>query len=89
MAQPNWYRKCIGCGKARHKKELLRIVYDKNNLLQIDPEKTKHGRGIYVCPQLKCVLSAKQNRGIEKSLHKEINPSFYDVLIQQVEKLEH
>ncbi|MBC8179483.1 YlxR family protein [candidate division KSB1 bacterium] len=81
MAQPNWYRKCVGCGTARHKKELLRIALGKNNLLQIDENQTKPGRGTYICPKLTCAKSAQQNHGFEKSLRCQINKSFYHTLI--------
>jgi len=89
MAQPNWYRKCVGCGTAQHKKELLRIVFSKNKMLQIDTEQTKPGRGSYICPKTACAQSAQQNHGIERSLRCEIARSFYNLLIQQVEKIEH
>jgi uncharacterized protein len=89
MAQPNWYRKCVGCGIAAHKKELLRIVFSKTNSFQIDENQKKPGRGIYICRKTSCAKSAQQNQSLEKSLHREVDQSFYDLLIQQVEKIEH
>ena len=84
MAQPNWHRKCVGCGTARHKKELLRIVFKKNKSLEIDKNQTKQGRGIYICPKLTCAESAKHNHGIERSLRLEIDRSFYQTLISML-----
>ena len=89
MAQPNWYRKCVACGKARHKNELLRIVKQKDNLLEIDFEQVKPGRGAYVCPRKECVMLAEKKYGLEKSYRCDINRSFYKQLIKQVEKIEH
>ena len=89
MAQPNWYRKCVGCGQARHKRELLRIVRCPNNLLEIDPEQVKPGRGAYVCPNKQCALSVFKNHGFEKSFRIKVDALFYEQLLKQVEKNEH
>ena len=89
MAQPNWFRVCVGCGKVLHKKELLRIVKLKNKQPEIDSRQIKPGRGAYVCPQKECILLARENYGLEKSLHIEIDRSFYNRLIKEVNKIEH
>ena len=89
MAQPNWFRICVGCGKVFHKKELLRIVKLKNLQPEIDRRQIKPGRGAYVCPQKDCFLSARENYGLEKSFREEIDRSFYELLFQEVDKFEY
>jgi len=89
MAQPNWYRICVGCGQARHKKELLRIVRCQDNHLEIDFEQKMPGRGAYICPNPECAKLAKTKRGFNRSYHTEVDRTFYDQLIQQVKKIEH
>jgi len=88
MALPNWYRKCVGCGAARNKSELLRIVKYKNHPPEIDLKQKKPGRGAYLCPQKECVLQAKKRHGLEKTYRCKIEPMFYDELLKQVEKNE-
>ena len=61
MAQPNWFRICVGCGQAKHKKELLRIIKCPGNLLAIDFEQKKPGRGAYICPKMECVKLANRS----------------------------
>lgn len=89
MGQPNWFRICVGCGKAHHKKDLLRIVKCQDNHLEIDFEQKKPGRGTYICPNTECAMLAKKRRGFNRSFHKEVDLLFYDYLIQQVEQIEH
>ena len=89
MAQPNWYRKCVACGNARPKNELLRIVKQKDKLLEIDFEQVKPGRGAYCCPRKECAMLAEKKYGLEKSYRCDIDRSFYKQLIKQVEKIEH
>ena len=86
MAQPNWFRRCVGCGEARHKKELLRIVKFPDNHLELDPDQNKPGRGAYICPKIDCAKQAKINRGFNRSFRMEVEPAFYERLIKEVDK---
>lgn len=89
MAQPNWYRICVGCGQARHKKELLRIVRCQDNHLEIDLKQNKPGRGAYVCPNIECAKLARQKKGFNRSFRMEVERSFYDQLSQWITQNEH
>ena len=89
MALPNWYRICVGCGQARHKKELLRIVKCQDNYLDIDQHQKKPGRGAYICRNRQCAILAKKRHGFDRTFRMKIDPEFYERLIQQVEKFEH
>ena len=89
MAQPNWFRICVGCGKARHKKELLRIVKCQDNHLEIDVDQKKPGRGAYICPTTECANLAKTTLGFNRSFHIDVAQTFYDTLIQQVKQIEY
>ncbi len=82
MAQPNWFRRCVGCGKARHKKELLRIVQSLNGQFEIDWQQKKPGRGAYICLNLECAILAKKKRGFHRSFQVDVPSSFYDDLIR-------
>ncbi len=88
MAQPNWYRICVGCRAARHKNELLRFIKNIDNKLEIDIKQRKAGRGAYICPRASCFLQAQQNHGFEKSFQSKIDPASYDLIINQVKNLE-
>lgn len=89
MAQPNWYRICVGCGQARHKKELLRIVKCQDNHLEIDFEQKKSGRGAYICPDMECAKSAKSKSGFNRSFRIEVEQTFYEQLLQGIKQIEH
>lgn len=88
MAQPNWFRICVGCGQSRHKKELLRIVRDQLNQFEIDIEQKKPGRGAYICPNSECAILAKTKRGLNRSFRREVDQIIYDQLIQMVNQIE-
>lgn len=84
MALPNWHRRCVGCGQAKHKQDLLRIVKCKNNHLELDVYQKKPGRGAYICLEKQCALLAGKNHGLEKSFHIKVNPTFYEQLIKHL-----
>ncbi|MDZ7330395.1 MAG: YlxR family protein [candidate division KSB1 bacterium] len=82
MAQPNWYRICVGCGTPRHKKDLLRIVRTREGKYEIDWQQKQAGRGAYVCRNLDCAIKAKRKRGFNRSFRSDVPGSLYDELIQ-------
>ncbi len=87
MAQPNWYRICVGCGNAKHKSELIRIVKRQDNSLEIDFQKNKSGRGAYICNNPECARLALQRRGLDRSFRIPVERQFYEQLIQQVKQI--
>ncbi|HDQ00617.1 MAG TPA: YlxR family protein [bacterium] len=89
MAQPNWYRKCVGCRTARHKNELLRVVVFRDAPAEIDTDQRKPGRGAYVCPRIECIIAAQKRRGFERSFRAPLDADIYEKLIQQVSDSEY
>ncbi len=84
VAQPNWYRTCVGCGQSRRKQELLRIARAPNNQVKIDLEQRLPGRGAYICPTYECAMLARQTHGLERSLRQRIDADFYQQLFKEV-----
>jgi len=48
-------RTCIGCGTARAKRELVRIVRAPDGSVSADPTGRRAGRGAYVCADPACL----------------------------------
>ncbi|NOZ60145.1 MAG: YlxR family protein [Calditrichaeota bacterium] len=88
MALPNWYRRCVGCGAGRDKREMLRVVKNKDQPPEPDLQQRKPGRGAYVCPSSQCVTLAKKKRGLERSFRCAFDDQIYEKLIQQVKTVE-
>ncbi|MFQ9514999.1 MAG: RNase P modulator RnpM [Eubacterium sp.] len=61
-------RTCTGCRQAKNKKELIRVVHDKENHVFVDFTGKKNGRGAYICPDEKCLEMAIKNKGLERTL---------------------
>jgi uncharacterized protein len=55
-------RSCVGCGKRRAKKELVRLAVGDARMT-VDPTGKSVGRGAYLCPRIDCFDAAlKKNR---------------------------
>ena len=48
-------RTCVSCRSKRPKKELLRLVLDKDDRIIADEFQKKKGRGIYLCDDVSCI----------------------------------
>lgn len=60
-------RMCIGCREMKDKKELIRIVKNKESQISFDESGKLPGRGAYVCKSQKCIEKAYKNKGFERA----------------------
>lgn len=77
-------RKCMGCGEMKSKKELVRVVKNKEGEIALDLTGKKAGRGAYVCPTLACLQKARKSRGFERALSCRIPDEIYDRMEQEL-----
>lgn len=66
-------RKCIACGESKEKKELLRIVKNKEDEIFVDLTGKKNGRGAYVCKNKDCFETMLKSKKFEKTFHRKID----------------
>ena len=79
-------RRCVATGESHPKKELLRIVRSKEGIVSIDPSGKMNGRGAYLSKSKEAVLIAKEKNILQKHLEVEIDESFYDEILEFIEK---
>jgi len=73
-------RKCTGCQESKPKKELIRVVHNKEGEISLDLTGKKAGRGAYICPNTECLKKARKIRGLERAFSCAIAPEVYDAL---------
>ena len=71
-------RTCIGCNTKKDKKDLLRIVKNKNGDINIDPKGNMDGRGTYICKNENCLNKAIKNKKMSRTFEIEIDESIYE-----------
>ena len=78
-------RKDIVTGEMKPKKELVRVVKNKQNEVSIDPTGKKAGLGAYIFLDVAIAKLAKKKRTFDKAFGLKIADEFYDELIAYVD----
>ncbi len=73
-------RTCMGCNTKKDKKELIRIVKNKENEISIDKTGKQEGRGAYICQDAKCLEKVIKSKRLEKVLEIKITQEIYEDL---------
>lgn len=81
-------RKCTGCSEMKPKKELVRVVKNKEGEIFLDLTGKKAGRGAYVCPKSECIKKARKIRGFERAFSCKIPDEIYDGIEKEMSENE-
>lgn len=79
-------RKCIVCGQKRIKKDLIRVVKNKEKGIMVDSTGRISGRGAYICNNTDCLDNLEKNKKLSKILETEIPEEIYDDLAYIISK---
>ena len=73
-------RTCIGCNESKEKRELLRIVKNKEGAIFIDTTGKANGRGAYLCNNKECLEKAMKSKRLERTFETTIDSKLYEEL---------
>ena len=73
-------RTCMGCNEKKDKKELIRIVKNKENEISIDRTGKLEGRGAYLCDDIRCLEKLIKSKRLEKVFDSKISDEIYENL---------
>lgn len=79
-------RMCVGCREMKPKKELIRIVKNKENEISVDFTGKKPGRGAYICNDVDCLKKVKKAGKLEKTFGMNISDDIYVTLNKRLEE---
>ena len=69
-----------GCNEIKTKKELIRIVKDKDGNISIDKTGKANGRGAYICDNIECLEKLIKTKRLERVFETKINEQIYNDL---------
>ena len=81
-------RKCVVTNEMKPKKELIRVVRNKDGEVFVDPTGKKNGRGAYVSRDLDVILKAEKTNALAQQLNTAIDPSIYEALKRTVQGIQ-
>lgn len=73
-------RTCMGCNQKKDKKQLIRIVKNKENEIFIDKTGKKEGRGAYICDDIQCLDKLIKSKRLERIFEMKISDEIYESL---------
>ena len=73
-------RTCMGCNGKKPKKELIRIVKNKEGEINIDRTGKMQGRGAYICDNIECLEKLIKTKRLEKIFETKISNEIYEKL---------
>ena len=76
-------RMCIACRGAYEKKQMHRIVKDKDGNISLDFTGKKAGRGAYICDKPECIEKCVKNKILGRVFEQEISSEVYDAIKRQ------
>ena len=74
----NPQRTCMGCNQKKDKKDLVRIVKNKENEINVDRTGKLDGRGAYICDNIECLEKVIKTKRLEKAWDIKISQEIYD-----------
>lgn len=79
-------RTCSVCRTQKNKNELLRVVKNKENIINVDEIGKQPGRGAYICYDMECLEKAQKSKKLEKALEIKIEKEIYEQIKAVIEK---
>ena len=79
-------RTCSVCRTQKNKNELLRIVKNKDNIINVDETGKQSGRGAYICYDMECLEKAKKSKRLDKVLEIKVEDEIYDQIKNAIQR---
>lgn len=79
-------RMCIGCGMQKDKKDLIRIVKNKQGEILLDKVGRLPGRGAYICNSSECLEKLIKSKRLEKNFEMKIEDTIYEELRKAIKE---
>ena len=80
-------RRCVVCGNNFEKKNLLRIVANKEGHVFLDKTGKANGRGAYVCKDIDCFTKKDVKNKLSNALKTRIEDNLYEEIKLCIDKI--
>ena len=77
-------RTCIACREEFDKKDLLRIVRDKEGNISVDVTGKSNGRGAYICKKAECYKKLKKAKLLDRVFAMQVPAEVYDAVEEEL-----
>ena len=78
-------RSCVVTGEKLEKRDLFRVVRDKDGNVMVDLSGKANGRGAYLKRDIDVIKKAKKNKILDRRLEVDVPDSIYEELVNMIE----
>ena len=77
-------RMCIICRERSDKKQLLRVVKNKDGEIFVDKTGKANGRGAYICSSKECLEKLRKSHRLNRAFKCEVPNEVYDMIGEEI-----
>lgn len=86
MNKPSPKRMCIVCREMFDKRELIRVVKNKEGQFFVDETGKLAGRGAYICKSEQCLKNLQKSKGLNRAFKCAVPDEIYVELIEHAKR---
>lgn len=77
---------CVACKEMKPKRELIRIVKDKEGNISLDFTGKANGRGAYICNDKKCIKKCVKSKALSRAFESAVSDEVYGKILEEYAK---
>ena len=77
-------RMCLCCREMKPKRELVRVVLNKEGQIGVDLTGKAAGRGAYLCREAECVAKLRKTRALDRGFSRAVDDAVYEQLQKEL-----
>ena len=81
-------RMCLCCREMKPKRELVRVVLNKEGQISVDLTGKAAGRGAYLCREAECVAKLRKSRALDRGFSRAVDDAVYEQLQKELSRSE-
>lgn len=79
-------RMCLCCREMKPKRELVRVVLNKEGQISVDLTGKAAGRGAYLCRETQCVAKLLKTRALDRGFSRKVEEDVYEQLQKELSR---
>ena len=79
-------RMCLGCREMKPKRELVRIVRNKEGVVNLDKTGKAPGRGAYICPMEACLEACIKTKALTRAFDAPVEEETLALIKEELNK---
>lgn len=79
-------RMCLCCREMKQKRELVRVVMNKEGICSLDLTGKAPGRGAYLCKEASCAARLEKSKALDRAFGRSVPEEVYRQLREELAK---